>query len=284
MITLPEDVLQADVGEVGFSWDGESPHPQEPDKLVPNKETTMDWAEHQRITCNAGKLLVSWTTDKHAGEGKKAFKALKDAYVGSNKGRSVLRVSKGIHQPEVNPHLQVRVVSTFYDGKEVASVSRYTFHLDVAATEVKDVDGLEDRFQWEGVQFKYKDGGNWYSWPALPAPRKGKNATPSRRASISYASLSDHLNKLAEQEAQRLKQEKLAKEQLLAATLETKIQSAVEALKTNEGLVLRQLKNEPAKNFFKGTAKTYFVHQYGHRGKGGYYIWDAKAESLVKTI
>lgn len=37
--------------------------------MVPNKDTAMDWAEHQRIVCNARHPLASWPPEKHAGKG-----------------------------------------------------------------------------------------------------------------------------------------------------------------------------------------------------------------------
>ena len=281
MITMPEDVLQADEGEVGFSWDGTSPHPIFDDETVPNKETTMDWAEHQRIVCNAGKLLTSWTSEKHTGKGKQAFRALKDAYDGSNKQRAVLRVSKGIHQPETNPHLQLRIVETFFNNEDKTSTSvNYTFHLDVSATEITS-SGLVDRFQWDGAQFSYEDANRWYRWPVLAVPPRAKNSSASRRASISYASLQAHLNDLAEQEKKRLRQEALDQQKLQAQTLEGKINLELVRLKEEEQVELRRLKSEPSPKFFKGTTKAYVCTKYG---KGYYVIWDEKTQKLIKTF
>ncbi|MBN3757745.1 hypothetical protein G3N95_32815 [Paraburkholderia sp. Tr-20389] len=281
MITMPEDVLQANEGEVGFSWDGTSPHPVYADATVKNKDTTMNWAEHQRIVCSAGKLLTSWTADEHTGKGKKAFRALKDAYDGSNKQRAVLRVSKGIHQPETNPHLQLRVVETFFNNEDNTSRSvNYTFHLDVSATEITSP-GLVDRFQWDGVRFSYEDENNWYRWPVLAVPPRAKNSSASRRASISYASLQTHLNDLAEQEKKRLRQEALDQQKLQAQTLEAKINQELVRLKQEEQVELRRRNNEPSPKFFKGTTKAYVVNKYS---KGYYVIWDEKTQKLIKTI
>jgi hypothetical protein len=274
MITLPEHVLQADEGVTGFSWEGESPHPQYPDEMVPNKETAMDWAEHQRIVCNARKLLTSWTPDKHTGKVKDAFKALNDAYNTSG-SRSVMRVSKGIHQPETNAHLQLRVVTEFGSvAKGTAASVVHTFHLDVAATEVKGVDGLDDRFQWEGVQFSYKNAARWECWPALAVVPRMKNSTASRRLSISAVALAAHQTALAEA---RKEKERLDAQ----ATLEGQILKALAVLEEKEGLTLRKLKNEPPARFWKGTGKAFVVNRYG---KGHYVEWNAKTQALDKVV
>lgn len=278
MITLPEHVQQAEEQEVGFRWDGTSIFQGQ---SVPNKETAMDWTEHQRIVCNARQLLMSWTADQHTGKGKQAFRALKDAYDGSNNHRSVLRVSKGIHQPEANPHLQVRVVETF-GGAQEGHAAHYTFHLDVGATEVVE-QGLVDRFRWDGVQFSYLDEERnlRYWWPGLAVPRAVKNSTLTRRNSISFASLANHRTALAEQEKQRVRLEQQAQAQLQAKSLEEKITLDLVRLKTDEGMELRKLKGEPPANFYKGKAKTFVVNKYG---KNGYYvIWDEKTQQLIKT-
>jgi hypothetical protein len=282
MITMPADVLQADEGTVGFSWDGTSPHPVLGGVMVPNKETTMDWAEHQRIVFNARKLMASWKPAEHTGKGKDAFRALKDAYDGSNKDRSVLKVSKGIHQPETNPHLQVRVVATFHNVEQGTSMSHtYTFHLNVSATELKDVKGLDDSFQWEGVQFSFEDANFWYRWPVLAVPARTKNSAPTRRYSISYASLTEHMNDLAEQEKERVRLEAQEQAKLKAANLEESINLDLERLEKEEGVVLRKKANEPSPKFFKGTTKAFVVNKYG---KGYYVIWDAKTNKLIKTV
>lgn len=274
MITLPEHVLKADEGAVGFSWDGESPHPQYPDEMVPNKETEMDWAEHQRIVCNARKLLTSWSADKHKGKAKDAFKALNDAY-NTPDSRSVMRVAKGIHQPENNAHLQLRVVTSFGSvAKGTDSAAYYTFHLNVAATEVKGVDGLEDRFQWEGVQFTFENAKVWECWPALAVVPRMKNSTASRRLSISAVSLAAHQLAL---ERERLEKERLA----AASSLEEQIKKALAVLEEKEGVTLRKLKNEPPAKFWKGTTKAFVVNRYG---KGYYVQWNAKTAALEKAV
>jgi hypothetical protein len=274
MITLPEHVQKADEGVTGFSWDGKSPHPQRPDEQVPNKDTTMNWAEHQRIVCNARKLLTSWTSDKHKGKAKDAFKALNDAY-NTPDSRSEMRVSKGIHQPLTNAHLQLRVVASFGSvSKGTDANAVYTFHLNVGATEIKGIDGLEDRFQWEGVQFTYENAKVWECWPALPVAPRMKESSASRRLSISAVSLAAHQRSLDEA--------RKAEERLDAqTTLEGQIQKALDTLKEKEGLTLRKLKNEPPAKFWKGTTKAFVVNGYG---KGYYVEWNAKTQTLDKVL
>lgn len=282
MITMPEDVLQADEGVVGFAWDGTSAHPIYADQQVPNKETTMDWAEHQRIVFQAGQLLKSWTPAQHTGNGKEAFRALKDAYDGSNKDRSVLRVSKGIHQPEANPHLQVRVSVTFYANGKPQPPVNYTFHLNVSAVEITNVEGLDSRFQWKGVQFSYEDANYWYRWPAV-AVQAGKNSSKARRSSISSASLTEHLNELAEAEKKRLREEEAEKQKLKAQTLEDSILADLQRLEKDEGMYLRVIPNkEPTPKFYKGTGKAYVTDKWK---KKGYFVqWNAQLKKLEKVV
>ena len=107
MISMPEDVLTT--GESG-GWDGNSVD-SKTGKLHPNKETEMDWAEHQRIVFNARSLLAG-PIETNPSDVKKAFKELQSAYTEWT-SRSVVKVSKGIHQPFDKPHLQLRMVTTY---------------------------------------------------------------------------------------------------------------------------------------------------------------------------
>lgn len=192
MITRPEDVLAT--GESG-GWDGRSIDPRtniEHD----NKETAMDWAEHQRIVCEARKLLAG-EIEIGPSDVKKAFRELQSAYNDAS-SRSVVKVSKGIHQPTVNPHLQLRVVSTFRNGQEVTEAVR-KFHLDVSAVDTPEMDG---RFRWTPVQFSFKHTNKQrYQWPlaANPVIRKRE-----RRLSVGSVELGAHL------QAQELERQKEA--------------------------------------------------------------------------
>lgn len=193
MITRPDDVLST--GESG-GWDGRSEDPStgiEHD----NKETAMDWAEHQRIVCEARKLLAG-TIEITPRAVREAFRELQAAYNDAN-SRSVVKVSKGIHQPTVNPHLQLRMLTTFRNNQVVNEVVR-KFHLDVSAVDTPD---MADRFQWTGVRFSYVHDERSYSWPVAANAVIVKRA---RRISVSSVDLSAHLQALElerQQEAAR---------------------------------------------------------------------------------
>jgi hypothetical protein len=189
MITLPEHVLSTD--ECG-GWDGTSVDLNTND-VVPNKETSMSWAEHQRIVCEARSLLTGNIVMSPSAV-KKTFLELQSAYNKSD-SRSVIRVSKGIHQPATNPHLQLRMVTTFYQQGGQAQEKISKFHLDVSA---QDTPEMADRFQWVGVRFSLKEGATVYKWPANANPVISKKA---RRNSVSFADLNDHIQKVAEETA-----------------------------------------------------------------------------------
>jgi hypothetical protein len=193
MITMPEDVLSTD--ESG-GWDGRS---EDPNTGIehPNTESAMSWAEHQRIVCAARSLLTGQIEISPA-DVKKAFRELQSAY-NDPASRSVVKVSKGIHQPTVNPHLQMRLVSSFYQGQTVTEVVRL-FHLDVSAVDSPD---MTDRFQWKGVQFSFVHGNQSFKWPLAATPIIKKTG---RRQSVSEVDLAAHLHGL-ELERQRLAQE-----------------------------------------------------------------------------
>lgn len=160
----------------------------------------MDWAEHQRIVCSARGLLAG-SIETAPADVKKAFKELQSAYNDAN-SRSVVKVSKGIHQPAVNPHIQLRMVSTFRNAG-VVTESVKQFHLDVSAV---DTPHMADAFQWTGVQFSYVHNNQTYKWP--------QNATPiikkrERRNSVSSVDLNAHIQRVATEQAETLETEKL---------------------------------------------------------------------------
>ncbi|MBX3603435.1 MAG: hypothetical protein KF863_22705 [Rubrivivax sp.] len=198
MITRPEDVLAT--GESG-GWDGRSIDPKT-NVEHDNKETAMDWAEHQRIVCDARKLLAG-EIEISPSDVKKAFRELRSAYNDAS-SRSVVKVSKGIHQPTVNPHLQLRMVTTFGKGADAQEVVR-KFHLDVSAVDTPEMEG---RFRWTGVQFSYVHSNDQvYKWPVAATPVIVKR---QRRLSVSSVDLSAHLQKQEQerqQEAARLEAE-----------------------------------------------------------------------------
>jgi hypothetical protein len=208
MIIRPSDILSS--SESG-GWDGTSDDDRS-GRANPNLESSMDWAEHQRIVFEAGKLLpigeIPFTVAPNR-DGRDAFSRLQAAYHETG-SRSVLKVSKGIHQPLTNPHLQLRLETSFGGGGGTPiQTAVNTFHLDVSAIDSTD---LDDRFQWKGVQFSVVVGSKTYSWPES-ATRQFKQNSLTRRNSISANDLNDHLQAVAAAKA-------LAEAEALAA-LET---------------------------------------------------------------
>ena len=183
MITLPEHVLESSVELEGHSWSGN-------DSItgLKNKETAMPWSEHQRIVCEAGKLLQGDPPGN--ADVRRIFNELKSAFI-DPPGRSVVRVSKGIHQPTVDPHLQLRTITRW----DADNTSYHKFHLNVSAMEIAPTDNLDDdRFIWTPVQFSFlHTNGLTYNWPALAVPIKRKG-DPKRRLSMSTADLQAHID------------------------------------------------------------------------------------------
>lgn len=176
MITLPRHVNQV-TGPDG--WDGRS---QLHGRSIAHKETEMDWAEHQRIVCEARSLMVRrpdlGSDDERARFVTAAFFELHRAY---NENGIDLYVSKGIHQPTTNPHLQVMT-------RDPRGRSRsYTFHLVVTAVDLEHVPG---RFQWVGTKFTVVDARHTYSWPL----NVGNPDVKARRQSMSAVQLKRHVD------------------------------------------------------------------------------------------
>lgn len=210
MITMPAHVTAAQ-GE-GHTWDGndiETGHA--------NKQTTMDWAEHQRIVCEARSLVQGEPPATYNSEVKKVFNTLKSAYNDSD-NRITVGVTKGIHQPTVNPHLQLRVSMNYGGG----NVSSYKFHLDVTAESVASPGLEDDRYQWKGVQFSFEHPTQGVcKWP-LVAPAVTKKGALKRRLSISAVGLQAHMDEQLrlEREAQ-IAAEKKAFDDALTAFIAT---------------------------------------------------------------
>ena len=190
MITLPTDVLAADVSG---GWDGGSVDAHT-GNLNPNKETAMSWAEHQRIVCNSGGLLVAEIAILHA-EVQKIFDNLKSAFTASG-SKYVVRVSKGIHQPFTNPHIQLYLQGTYREkGLTYYKESGKKFHLNLSAVDTAE---KSDAFQWKGVQFSYMYDGMSYNWP-LNAVITMKRPAIGRRNSVSAVDLQAFIRKGEEQ-------------------------------------------------------------------------------------
>src|SRR5262245_59036187 len=116
MITLPEHVHQ------GGKWSGTS---TDHGKTVPNVESLMSWPEHQRIVVEAKGLLTSLNysqQDQDDNLAKEALMLLKEVYTTNSNG--VLYVTKGIHRPQDDPHMQLKVRIDDRSQK---------YHLDVSA-------------------------------------------------------------------------------------------------------------------------------------------------------
>jgi hypothetical protein len=207
----------------GANWNGTSTINQQ---QVQNLESAMDFDEHVRIIQEAHGVLSSFKmdalgegTEKGLGEAKLAFSTLKACY--ESKNGHVVYVSKGIHQPTANPHMQLKLAA---EGKESEGS---TFHLDVSAAgesynypeellEERDA----DRFIWKGVQFSYVNNKLRFAWPKSSTPVIFKKGGHRRRQSISLASHNERLHALDEAKAvreQRLREEKEKRERDLAA-------------------------------------------------------------------
>jgi hypothetical protein len=197
-------ILPSAIGKRG-SWDGTSDHPVVSGRTVPNKETSMNWAEHQGIVLNANKLL--------AGEVPEEFADLKRAYYGElgvsdtgSRWSVKIFVSKGIHQPETNPHMQLEteaqlLTRQYPNDRNSRLVPKadtppriWKYHLDLSAVDCKD---KADSFQWVGVQFSRQVGSTIHVWPRTAVVvMKSPATTRGRRNSISSADLAAHVDAL----------------------------------------------------------------------------------------
>lgn len=139
----------------------------------------------------------------------KKLEQLKEAYEGGNPD-DVLYISKGIHQPQTNPHMQLRLKR---------GNSSYTFHLNVSVSDA-DIPGLpKEYFHWVGVQFTAEASTvhgtvNAY-WP-LVAARDTKYRHPRRRTSIAPQDIQGMIEAIAratreaQEQANRIEQARLA--------------------------------------------------------------------------
>lgn len=187
--------------------------------LRDNLDSTMDIEEHKRIVREAVRLLEGfsmgasgWGAGPGLGEANVAFDALKNCYTKTNFGR-VVYVTKGIHQPRSNPHMQLNCAEP---GKQAHGM---VFHLDLSAELItsplsNEEDGL---FSWTGVQFTFISKGLKTSWPkdASAAIKKGQGmGKRRRRKSVSMADHDERLQALQEhlahEEAKR--QERIERE------------------------------------------------------------------------
>lgn len=312
MITVPGDV------EKGGDWDGKS-HVDGVGE-VDNLESAMDFAEHQRIVCDARGLLASfsqgaaakWGTGKGDLECIVAFDHLKQCFESSTT-KFKLTITKGIHQPLTNPHLQL----TLHEAGKIDKGRK--FHLDVAASLVKSKLGAEEpeAFIWQPVKFTYVDSQKHHCWPEAADPQLKKNTfgpgygntSRRRRNSISLATHNDRLAALEEKEAaqkaalaEKIAADKAALEKAAqevaaakaaedekarAAAAEQKRLAASRARGTNEAKILRAfteknktfakiLKKERRALFDTGSAEV--ADKNGK--KGGKLVWDGEKVEL----
>ena len=227
MIALPADVLATDASG---GWEGQSMD-SNTGNINPNKVTAMSWAEHQRIVCNSGGLLAGDIVIL-PDEVKKVFDNLKSAFTVTG-SKFVVRVSKGIHQPTTNPHMQLYLQGTFKEkGLTYLKAGGKKFHLNLSAIDTAE---KTDSFQWKGVQFSYMHDGMSYNWP-VNAVITMKRPTIGRRNSVSAVDLQAFIKKGEE--------EKRAAE---ANAVQEKFDAAWKALAAKY-----KPSNAATKNFYKG--------------------------------
>jgi hypothetical protein len=269
MITLPADIQQ------DANWDGYSKD-SATGSTNPNKESAMGFAEHQRIVLNAKALLVNLNysdADQNANKAKKALMNLKEVYTSAG-STGVLYITKGIHQPYANPHLQVSVVENGEDA--------VLYHLDVCDdTTVTDYSGSQ-HFHWRGVRFSARVRNNQPSWAqdkfdCAEWPENvpfAKRMHKDRRNSISPGGLAGLNQMLQEAEAKRLQQSARDKNKnAILATVETKLKLKPE--RAGPQTTASFWKGEGALNFLTPNSKKvsctldgdYFVHTNGQRMK-----------------
>jgi len=177
-----------------------------------NKESDMDFAEHRRIVSDALCRLLPGMPKQGKTNAQRKLVELAEAYDGKDDD-DVLYISKGIHQPRSNPHMQLKLER----GRRVIGA----FHLNVSAVDAgKDLHTTlskgetrrlneEGYFHWFGVQFTADaDGSPRACWPKGDPPRDMKNQATRRRMSIAPDDLQDTIDEInraqrANQEAQK---------------------------------------------------------------------------------
>ena len=173
------------------TWDGTSPHPHNARQRVANLDSKMPWAEHQRIVAEGMALLAADAVPE-------IFQYLRAAFHGALcEGRTtIVYVSKGIHQPETNPHMQLETESKLEGARPGAAPFIRRYHMVVSAVPSEKMD---DRFQWKGVQFTCTDDDDMvHSFPAGIVPlMKSPAATRGRRNSVTTADLEEHVRRQA---------------------------------------------------------------------------------------
>lgn len=174
------------------NWNGRSlvHHEGGGSEMVDNLESTMSFAEHQRIVCAARQLIVTFAPDKTtwaAGGATTAalaaFADMRECYDSADT-RLTLKVSKGIHQPYHDPHMQLEL---HRDGE---AIKGRRFHLNVSATPLAErPDYLsEQTYQWAAHSFGFMVDKRIFQWPENAGERLVKHRAfkgATRRNSIS---------------------------------------------------------------------------------------------------
>jgi hypothetical protein len=131
---------------------------------------------------------------------------LKEAYEGGDEN-DVLYIAKGIHQPDTNPHMQLKLKR---------GNGWYTYHLNVAVSNA-DIPGLHSGyFHWIGVQFAAEDGKLEACWPLVPSSKDTKYRHARKRWSIAPKNVQSTIEAIArtrretEERENRIEQGKLA--------------------------------------------------------------------------
>src|SRR5262245_49162921 len=111
-------------------WDGKSVD-SKTQRNEPNLESSMSFEEHLRIVSEALRTLlavpVTWSNDKKFKRPWVWLDKLKDAYDDPEHLYTLL-ITKGIHQPITNPHMQLKL--DYVDPTDGTEES-ITYHLDV---------------------------------------------------------------------------------------------------------------------------------------------------------
>jgi hypothetical protein len=185
MITVASQVLKND------NWNGTSTN-STTQETQQNLDSSMGWAEHQRIVVEA-RALLQGNIGTGSGDADARFKALQQTFNEDTPG-IVVEITKGIHQTISDAHVQLRLVKETERNTKGAGT---TFHLNVQPTDKGALVGIGDGyFHWKGSQFKCWVGETAYFWPS-PEIRGWRQ----RRNSISAAGLADHVVAVAKEEA-----------------------------------------------------------------------------------
>lgn len=188
-------IKASEVGNRG-GWDGTSPHPQT-GVQVPNKETAMDWTEHQNVVAASASLM--------AGTGiPEIFENLRIALgnVSPKDKKASIYVTKGIHQPHTNPHIRIETETFTKLGNGWSNAYVQTYHLNVSAKEQPDITGMANRFSWTGVQYTFGEGGVGECWPVgVARTMKLRNGVAGRRNSVSGPEYAAKVKQLSDEAA-----------------------------------------------------------------------------------